>query len=75
LLQTDNDPALLYLLAYGYFVKGCHNQGLEALDNALEADFLVYQDFLDFDKELLANDTDILELIAKHKNKRENPNT
>ena len=72
LLQTDNDSALLYLLAYGYFVKGCHNQGLEALDQALEADFEVYPDFIEFDKELLANDTEILELIARHKANQEN---
>ena len=75
LLQTDNDASLLYLLAYAYFVKGCHNQGLEALDQALDADFEVWPDFLEYDRELLANDNDILELIEQHKKNQEtNPN-
>ena len=68
LLQTDNDSSLLYLLAYAYFVKGSHQEGLEALDLALDADFEVWPEFLEYDKELLANDTDIIELIAQHKN-------
>ena len=71
LLQTDNDASLLYLLAYAYFVKGCHNQGLEALDQALDADFEVWPDFLEYDRELLANDNDILQLIEQHKKNQE----
>ncbi len=67
LLQTENDVTLLYLLAYAYFVKGDRHQGLEALDRALTADFELYDEFLEYDKELLANDTDILELIEQHK--------
>ena len=67
LLQTDNDSSLLYLLAYAYFVKGSRQEGLEALDQALTADFEVWPDFLEYDKELLANDTQILELIEQHK--------
>ncbi len=67
LLQTDNDSALLYLLAYAYFVKGCRNQGLETLNRALDADFEAWSDFLEYDKELLANDIDIIELIEQHK--------
>ena len=66
LQQTDNDSALLYLLAYAYFVKGCRGQALETLDRALEADFEAYPDFIDFDRELLANDVDILTLIQQH---------
>ena len=74
LLQTDNSPTLLYLLAYAYFVKGSHSLGLDALDQALDADFEAYPDFLEFDKELLANDLDIVELIAQHKlNQNSNP--
>jgi tetratricopeptide (TPR) repeat protein len=72
LLQTDNDPSLLYLLAYAFFVKGSRQDGLEALERALVADFEGYADFIEFDRELLANDTDILELIAEHKKSQEN---
>ncbi len=67
LLQTDNDASLLYLLAYACFVKGNRNEGLEALDQALDANFEAYPDFFDYDRELLANDTDILELIEQHR--------
>ncbi len=67
LLQTDNDPTLLYLLAYAHLVKGNREEGLEALDQALNADFELWTDFLEYDHDLLANDTDILELIARHK--------
>ena len=71
LLQTDNDSSLLYLLAYAYFVKGCRGQGLGTLDQALDADFEMWPDFLEYDRELLANDNDILELINKHKKNQE----
>ena len=67
LLQTDNDPSLLYLLAYAYFVKGQHPEGIEALDQALTADFEMWPDFIEYDRDLLANDTAILELIEQHK--------
>ena len=72
LQQPDNDSALLYLLAYAYFVKGCQGMGLETLDQALEADFEAYPDFLEFDKELLANNMEIIELIEQHKKRNEN---
>ena len=75
LLQTDNNPSLLYLLAYAYFVKGSHGEGLGALDEALSADFEAWSDFLEFDKELLSNDMDIIELIARHKADRETKST
>ena len=71
LLQTDNDSSLLYLLAYAYFVKGSRQQGLEALDQALDADFEVWPEFLEYDRELLANDNDILQLIEQHKTNQE----
>ena len=71
LLQTDNDSALLYLLAYAYFIKGFRPQALDALDQALEADFEAWSDFIEYDHELLANDTDILELITQHKIKND----
>jgi tetratricopeptide (TPR) repeat protein len=75
LLQTDNDPSLLYLLAYAYFIKGNRNAGLEALDQALTADFETWPDFIEYDHELLANDPDILALIEQHKkNQATNPN-
>jgi len=45
---------------------------LEALERALVADFEGYADFIEFDRELLANDTEILELIAEHKKNQEN---
>jgi len=67
LQQTENDSALLYLLAYAYFVKGCRGMGLESLDRALDADFESYPDFLDFDRELLGNDVEILALIQQHR--------
>ena len=73
MLQTDNDSSLLYLLAYAYFVKGSHSEGLEALDQALTADFEVWPDFIEYDKELLANDVEIMELIEQHK-RNQNPN-
>ena len=74
LLQTDNAPILLYLLAYAYFVKGMRTQGLDALDHALDGDFESYIDFLEYDRDLLANDTEIIELIAQHKqNQQTNP--
>ena len=75
LLQTDNDPSLLYLLAYAYFVKGSHSQGLEALDQALSADFELWPDFIEYDRELLANDTEILQLIERHKQDQQTTNT
>ena len=71
LLQTDNDSALLYLSAYAYFIKGFRPQALDALDQALEADFEAWSDFIEYDHELLANDTDILELITQHKIKND----
>ena len=71
LLQTDNDSSLLYLLAYAYFVKGSHQEGVEALDQALTADFALWPDFIDYDRELLANDNDILQLIEQHKRNQE----
>ena len=70
-MQTDNDASLLYLLAYAYFVKGSHDQGLEALDRALEADFDLWNDFLDYDRDLFANDIEIIELIERHKKNHE----
>ncbi len=66
LQQTDNDSALLFLLSYAYFVKGCKSQGLETLDRALDVDFEAYSDFLEFDRELLANDVEIMALIHQH---------
>ena len=66
LQQTDNDSALLFLLSYAYFVKGCKSQGLETLDHALDVDFEAYSDFLEFDRELLANDVEIMALIHQH---------
>lgn len=72
LLQTDNDYSLLYLLAYAYFVKGNRNEALEALDQALSADFEVWPDFIEYDRELLANDTDVLALIEQHKKTQDN---
>jgi hypothetical protein len=75
LLQTDNDPSLLYLLAYAYFVKGSHSEGLEALDQALAADFEMWPDFIEYDRELLANDTEILQLIERHKHDQQTTNT
>ena len=75
LLQTDNDPSLLYLLAYAYLVKGCHSQGLEALDQALSADFELWPDFIEYDRDLLANDTEILQLIERHKQNQQTTNT
>ena len=71
LMQTDNDPSLLYLLAYAHFVEGERRQGLEALDQALEADFEGWHEFIEYHKELLAEDNDILELIAQHKAKKQ----
>ena len=70
LQQTDNDSALLYLLAYAYIIKGSKGQAIEALDRALEADFEAYPEFLEFDKELLANDLEIMDLIEQHKKNR-----
>ena len=75
LLQTDNESSLLYLLAYAYFVKGSHSQGLEALDQALSADFELWPDFIEYDRELLANDTEILQLIERHKQDQQTTNT
>ena len=71
LIQTDNAPMLLYLLAYAYFVKGNRQDGLEALDRALEADFDFWPDFLEYDRELLTNDIDIIDLIERHKKNHE----
>lgn len=73
LAKTDNEPSLLYLLAYAYFVKGDHQQGLNALDQALTADFEGYKDFIEYDKELLGNDVDIIDMIAQHKAQHDNP--
>ena len=67
LMQTDYDSALLYLLAYAFFVKGCRQQALETLDRALDADFEAWPDFIEYDKELLANDVDVIGLIEQHK--------
>lgn len=72
LLQTDNSPNLLYLLAYAYFVKGNRQLGLETLDSALDADYLGWMDFLEFDKEMLGDDIDIINLIEQHGNNNVN---
>lgn len=74
LFSTFNHPSLLYLLAYVYFVKGTQQQGLDTLDQALSADFEGYKDFIEYDKELLGNNIDIIDLIAKHKARHNNPN-
>ena len=50
-------------------------QGLEALDQALDADFELWPDFIEYDRELLANDADILALIEQHKKNQENQPT
>ena len=44
---------------------------MEALNRALEADFEAWPDFIEYDKELLANDVDIIALIEEHKKKHE----
>jgi len=67
LLQTNDDPMLLYLLAYAYFVKGNHADGLSTLDRALEADFDAWPDFIDYDKDLLLGDNDIVNLLEQHR--------
>ena len=71
--KTNNAPSLLYLLAYAYFLKGEHQQGLSVLDQALTADFEGYKEFIEYDKELLGNDVDIIDLIAQHKTQHDNP--
>ena len=71
LLQTDDDSALLYLLTYAYFVKGSRQQALETLNRALEADYEAWPDFIEYDKELLANDLDVIALIEEHKQRHE----
>ena len=60
------------MLAYAYFVKGSRDQGLETLDHALEADFELWNDFLEYDRDLLSNDVDIIGLIERHKKNHEN---
>ncbi|MCQ2304875.1 MAG: tetratricopeptide repeat protein [Bacteroidales bacterium] len=74
LLNTDNDSNLLYLLAYAYFVKGDKTNGLSTLDLALTNDFEGYRDFVDYDKDLLGNDVDIIDLITQHKLKHNENN-
>lgn len=75
LANTENDPNLLYLMAYAYFVKDDRTNGLAILDMALDADFEGYRSFIDFDKELLGNDLDIIDLISEHKMRQnDNPN-
>ena len=71
LLQTDNAPSLLYLLAYAYFVKGDRMHGLYTLDRALEADFDAWPDFIDYDHDLLLDDNDIVNLLEQHRIKHE----
>ena len=71
LLQTDNAPSLLYLLAYAYFVKGDRLHGLDTLDRALEADFDAWPDFIDYDRDLLLDDNDIVYLLEQHRIKHE----
>ena len=44
---------------------------METLDSALEADFSFWSDFLEYDKELLSNDVDIIDLIERHKKNHE----
>ena len=58
-----------------YFNKKFEYEGLGALDEALSADFDAWSEFLEFDKELLSNDMDIIELIARHKADRETKST
>lgn len=72
LVKTNNDPSLIYLLAYAFFVKGDHQQGLNALDQALTADFDGYPDFIEYDKDMLGNDIDIIDLISQHKLRHNN---
>lgn len=71
--KTNNAPSLLYLLAYAFFLKGEHQQGLSVLDQALSADFEGYKEFIEYDKELLGNDVDIIDMIAQHKTQHDNP--
>lgn len=70
--NTNSDPSLLYFLAYAYFVNEDNDNGLTALDLALEADFEGYHEFIEYDKELLGNNIDIIDMIASHKQKRKN---
>jgi tetratricopeptide (TPR) repeat protein len=67
LQQTNNDSTLLYLLAYAYFVKGDKPSGLEALDRALDANYEAWPDFIDYDRDLLLDDTDIVNLLEQHR--------
>ena len=73
LQNTENDPMLLYLLSYAYLIKGDRVKGLSTLDMALEADFEGYRDFVDYDKDFLSNDIDVIDLINQHKIKHNNP--
>ncbi|MCF0200445.1 MAG: tetratricopeptide repeat protein [Bacteroidales bacterium] len=73
LQSTNNDPTLLYLLAYAYYIEDDKTNALSTLDLALETDFEGYHEFIEYDKELLTNDIDIIDLISTHQLKHNDP--
>ena len=66
LQRTENDPTLLYLLAYLHLERNERNLALHYLEDALTANPDYYKEFIEYNPELITNDIEIMELIARH---------
>ena len=63
--RTENDPTLLYLLAYLYLERSERSMAFAYLEEALEADPEYYKEFIEYNSEMITNDVEVMELIEK----------
>ena len=70
LQRTNNDPTLLYLLAYLHLERNERNLALHYLEDALQANPDYYKEFIEYNPEMITNDLEVMELIEKIKDKR-----
>ena len=70
LQRTNNNPTLLYLLAYLYLERGDKQTALGYLEEALTADPGYYKEFIDYNPEMITNDVEVMEMIKKKTEER-----
>ena len=66
LQRTNNDPTLHYLLAFIHLERSERTLALHHLELGLMADPSYYKEFLEYDREWLTNDVEIMELIHQY---------
>lgn len=70
LQRTENEPCLLYLLAYLHLERNERHFALQYLDAALTADPSYYTEFIEYNPELITNDLEVMEMISKKTEER-----